>query len=100
YCGAASTTGYCGAASTTGARGAAIATGYCGAATASGHGGAAVATGMHGRASGANGCALVLVERDANNEIIHVWAGIVGRDGIKPNTFYTLRDGRPVEVED
>jgi len=98
--GAASTTGYCGAASTTGERGAAIATGYCGAATASGHGGAAVATGRHGRASGANGCALVLVERDANNEIIHVWAGIVGRDGIKPNTFYTLRDGRPVEVED
>ena len=37
-------------------------------------------------------------ERDANYAIIAVWAGIVGRDGIKPHVWYVLKNGKPVEV--
>jgi len=76
----------------------ASATGYQGAASATGPRGAASATGYQGRASGADGCALFLVERDDDWKIVAVWAGVVGRDGIKPDTFYTLRDGNPVEL--
>ena len=63
-----------------------------------------MASGIAGKASGADGSALFLVERidnwgaDDHGKIIAVWAGIVGQDGIKPDTFYSLRDGKPVEV--
>ncbi|MHA3913879.1 DUF7666 domain-containing protein [Halovulum sp. GXIMD14793] len=96
--GAASATGYRGAASATGYRGAASATGPQGAASATGPQGAASATGYRGAASGSEGCALFLVERNISDEILSVWAGIAGRDGIKPDTFYTLIDGVPKEV--
>jgi hypothetical protein len=98
YRGAASATGYRGAASATGYRGAASATGDSGAASATGYSGAASASGRFGRAMGADGCALFLVERDSDWQIVAVWAGIAGRDGIKPNVFYTLVDGKPVEA--
>ena len=101
--GAASATGEYGAASATGEYGAASATGYQGAASATGEYGAASATGTGGKAKGIDGCALFLVERlndfdPEHGKIIAVWAGIAGRDGIKADTFYTLRDGEPVEV--
>jgi hypothetical protein len=57
-------------------------------------------SGYQGRVSGADGCALFLVERDDNYKIIAAWAGIVGRDGIKADTFYMLRDGKPVEASE
>jgi hypothetical protein len=97
YQGAASATGDQGAASATGYRGAASATGNRGAASATGYQGAASATGDQGAAMGADGNALFLVEREAyTGRILHAWAGVVGRDGIKPLTWYTLRDGKPV----
>ncbi len=96
--GAASATGYRGAASATGYSGAASATGYRGAASATGDSGAAMASGRFGRAMGADGCALFLVERDDEWKITAAWAGIAGRDGIKPLTWYTLEDGKPVEA--
>jgi hypothetical protein len=105
YSGAASATGYRGAASATGDSGAASATGNSGAASATGNSGAASATGKHGaamasgrfgQAMGAEGCALFLVERDINWNILHVWAGIAGRDGIEAGVFYTLQGGKPV----
>lgn len=68
-------------------------------ATASGYGGAATASGYGGKVRGANGCALFLVQRDVNDKILHVWAGVVGRDGIKPDTWYTLKAGKPVEAK-
>jgi len=39
-------------------------------------------------------------ERDDEMNIINVWSGIVGKKKIKPNTWYTLKDGKPVVVED
>ena len=86
-----------------GDQGAATASGYQGAATASGDQGAATASGDQGAVSGAEGNALFLVERICDwgkdhGKIINVWAGIAGRDGIKPDTFYRLVDGKPVEV--
>ncbi len=98
--GAATASGIEGAATASGERGAATASGDWGAATASGDGGAATATGFEGKVRGREGNALFLVERNwVSGEIINVWAGIAGRDGIKPNTFYQLKDGKPVEVE-
>ncbi len=94
----ASATGDQGAASATGNQGAASATGYQGAASATGNRGAAMAAGYEGSVSGSDGNALFLVERDNDHDILHVWAGIVGRDGIKPAVFYTLKDGKPFEL--
>ena len=98
YQGAATASGYQGAATASGDQGAATASGDQGAATASGTRGAATASGYDGRARGADGNALFLVERDNNYEIVNVWAGIVGRDGIKPDTFYHLVNGKPEVV--
>lgn len=70
-----------------------------GAATASGWQGAATASGYDGKARGADGNALFLVERGDDGAIVNVWAGIAGKDGIKPMTWYHLRGGKPVEVE-
>ena len=97
--GAATASGDSGAATASGTRGAATASGTRGAATASGYGGAATASGYGGKVRGANGCALFLVQRDVNDKILHVWAGVVGRDGIKPDTWYTLKAGKPVEAK-
>jgi hypothetical protein len=58
-----------------------------------------MSSGFEGKVSGVEGNALFLVERtEWNGPVVAVWAGIAGKDGIKPNTFYTLRDGKPVEV--
>jgi len=97
--GAASATGWSGAASATGERGAASATGDRGAASATGDRGAASATGYAGRVMGTKGNALFLVERDENWNIIAVGAAIVGKKGIKPNVWYTLKAGKFVEVK-
>jgi len=49
---------------------------------------------------GGDGCALFLVERDDNWNIIAVGSAIVGKTkGIKANVWYTLTDGKFVEVK-
>ncbi|GAB3744933.1 DUF7666 domain-containing protein [Lysobacter olei] len=105
--GAASNSGYQGAASNSGARGAASNSGYQGAASNSGARGAAsnsgedgvaMSAGYAGKVMGCEGSALFLVERDDEYKIVAVWSGIAGRDGVKPETWYTLRDGNLVEV--
>ena len=104
YLGAASATGYQGAASATGNLGAASATGNRGAASATGKAGVATAAGRFGRVRGAVGCAIFAVERgDWNGQtypIIAVAAGIVDGDRIKADTWYTVKDGHFVEVQD
>ena len=97
--GAATASGYSGAATASGYSGAATASGNSGAATASGNYGAATASGRNGKARGRAGCALFLTYRDSDWKIVHAKALIVGRDGIKPNTYYSLDSaGNAVEV--
>ncbi|MCI5075633.1 MAG: hypothetical protein MRY80_11415, partial [Oricola sp.] len=100
----ATASGYQGAATASGDQGAATASGYQGAATASGDQGAATASGIDGKARASEGSAIFLVERidsfgDDHGTIINVFAGIAGREGIKPDTFYRLVGGKPVECE-
>ena len=96
--GAAQASGEQGAAQASGTQGAAQASGPYGASQALGEASTALASGCGGKVSGKVGCALFLVYRNpSTGTILHAWAGIVGRDGIKPDTFYTLnRDGQPV----
>ena len=100
--GAASATGYQGAASATGNWGAASATGDRGAASATGKSSVAVSTGINGKAMGAIGCAICLVERGEwdgeTYPIISVKAAIVDGQSIKADTWYTLKNGEFVEV--
>ena len=44
-----------------------------------------------------DGCALFLTRRDPDSgDILHAWAGISGRDGIKAGAWYSLdADGKP-----
>jgi len=86
------------AATASGNYGAATASGNYGAATASGNYGAATASGNYGKVRGIDGCALFLVERDSNRKIVAVWAGIAGRAGIKADTWYSLKGGKPAVV--
>jgi hypothetical protein len=99
--GAASATGDDGTASATGDRGAASATGDRSVASATGNSGVAMSTGIDARAMGAEGNALFLVYRNPDHgKIIHAWAGIAGRDGVKPMTWYKLdEDGKLIEFE-
>jgi hypothetical protein len=97
--GAASSTGNYGAASSTGNYGAASSTGNYGAASSTGTRGAASSTGYRGKVLGKSGNALFLTERNEKYEIINVWAGIVGKDGILEDTWYTLTNGIPTIVE-
>jgi hypothetical protein len=59
-----------------------------------------MAVGFHGRVMGAAGNALFLVYREPNTgAILHAWAGIVGCNDIKADSWYQLgADGIPVEV--
>ena len=105
--GAASATGESGAASATGLRGAASATGLSGAASATGDSGAASATGKYcvamttgffGRVMGDIGNAIVCVERRNNGEIAAILAGIVDGETLKPGVWYTVKNGKWVEM--
>ena len=98
----ASATGDQGAASATGDRGAASATGYQSAASATGKASVALACGIEGKAMGALGCGICLVERgEWNGEtypIKHIKAAIVDGEDIKPGVWYTLKNGEFVEL--
>ena len=118
YKGASSATGYKGASSATGDYGASSATGNCGASSATGYKGAssatdpesiAVAWGYHGKARGVKGAYLVLADWEGDEECYweqDKWrlkgAEMVRVDGekIKENIWYTMVNGKVVEVED
>ena len=101
---ASSTTGDQVASSATGDRAASLVTGVYGTSETTNETNepiyaSAIATGYYGKVKGTIGDALFLVERNLNGKIIAVWSGIVGKKRIKPNTWYTLIEGKPTIVE-
>ena len=90
-----SNTGDCSAATNTGNRSAA---------EVSGKDSVAAVFGYEGRAKGALGCAIVVAERgDWNGEtypLISIKAAIVDGETIKPDVWYTMKDGEFVEVKE
>ena len=100
---AATNTGDCSAATNTGDCSAATNTGYRSAASVEGKDSIAIVTGKDSRAKGALGCWIVLTERgEWNGEaypILDVKAFKVDGEVIKADTWYTLIDGKAVEVE-
>ena len=107
--GASSATGDYGASSATGDYGASSATGYKGASSAGDSESVAVAWGYHGKAKGVLGSYLVLADWEGDEDDYwhqNLWqlkgAKMVQVDGkdIKPDTFYTMRNGEIIEAED
>ena len=119
-CGASSATGYKGASSATGDYGTSSATGNCGASSATGYKGksaaentnsVAVAWGPEAMAKGVKGSTLVLAEWKRIDNDAWYWKEeawefvgslMVRVDGekVKESTWYTLKNGELVEVED
>ncbi len=107
---ASSATGFRSASSATGNQSASSATGFQSASSATGdrsassvHGekSCAMACGHEGKVlADKDGCALFLTRRDPDSgDILHAWAGISGRDGIKAGAWYSLdADGKPVAI--
>ena len=114
YCGASSATGDYGASSATGNYGASSATGSCGASSATGYKGAssvdnstavAVAWGYKSKAKGCIGSHIVCAEwryvGDKKEwEFVGAKMARVDGDKIKADTYYTLRNGEFIEVEE
>ncbi|MCK5013254.1 MAG: hypothetical protein KAS66_05500, partial [Candidatus Omnitrophica bacterium] len=73
-------------------------TGYQSAASVEGQHSVAIATGYKSRAKASKTGAICLVHRNNDYEITHIRASMVGKNGIKPNTYYTLdKNGKFVE---
>ena len=88
-----------GAATASGWYGAATASGWYGAAKVDGKHSVASATGCNGKAAGAIGCVLLLIERDPSDwRIIAHRSVMVDGETIKADTFYVLRGGKVVEA--
>ena len=100
---AATNTGYQSAATNTGYRSAATNTGNRSAASVEGKDSIAIVTGYDSKAKGAMGCWIVLTERgdwDGNTyPIINVQAFKVDGISIKADTFYKLKNSKPVEAK-
>ena len=100
--GSESSTEWRGSASSTGWGGSASSTGWCGSASSTGKYGTAAALGPEGKASASIGNFLVIAEwKYLDNQWQRVAMGLAKVDGkkIKADTFYTLKDGKFVEVQ-
>ena len=75
-------------------------TGDCSAATVEGKSSVAIVTGYGGKAKGVKGSWIVCTERDNNYNILCVKATEIDGEKIKENTFYTLKNGEFVKVEE
>ena len=97
--GNAAASGWSGNAAASGVRGTATVTGAYGGARALGHDCLAVAWGPESKAMGKLGNWLVLSEHE-NGTIVDAQMVRIDGDIIKPDTWYMLRNGEPVEVEE
>ena len=97
---AATNTGDYSAATNTGDYSAATNSGDRSAASVTGKHSIAIVTGVNGKAKGSRGCWLVLTERKKTGEILSVKAVMVDGVSILPNHFYSLKDGKPLIVDD
>ncbi len=105
----AATTGYSANAATTGDSANAATTGDSANAATTGYSANAATTGKHAVAAALGYCcraqagetgAIVIVNRDDDMSIKHIFASKVGENGIKPGVWYELSaDGNPVEVQ-
>ena len=86
--------------SNTGDQSAATNTGNWSAATVGGAESIAVVTGYGSKAKGSVGCWLVLTERDEKMHILGVQAVCVDGETIKADTFYMLKNGAIIEVDE
>ena len=100
YQSAATNTGYQSTATNTGDWSAATNTGNQSAATVGGAENIAVVTGYGSKAKGAVGCWLVLTERDEKMHILGVQAVCVDGETIKADTFYMLKNGAIIEMDE
>jgi len=100
---AATNTGYRSAATNTGNYSAATNTGDYSAASVSGNDSVAIASGYKSRAKASLGSAIVVAERgewDGHTyPLVGIKAAIIDGEVLKPDTFYTLKNGEFVEVE-
>jgi hypothetical protein len=100
------TSGNCANSATSGYSAHSATSGYCANSATSGYSTRAEARGKNGVAAIAGsgialageGGAIFLVERGDDLSILAVFASKVGDHGIKADTWYALRDGKPVEV--
>jgi hypothetical protein len=96
---AATNTGDQSAATNTGYQSAATNTGDQSAASVEGKDSVAIATGYQSKAMACEGSAIVLCYRDENYKLVHIRAGIAGKD-VKADTWYSLdAAGEFVEVQ-
>ena len=101
---ASTNTGNYSASTNTGDYSASTNTGDCSKADVSGKESVAAALGTDSKAKGALGCWIVLAEWGRDEEFNwhrkDVQCFKVDGETVKPNTWYTLKDGRPVEVDE
>lgn len=99
----ATNTGYRSAATNTGYRSTATNTGDCSAASIEGKSGFAIATGIDSKAKGKLGCYIAVAEwvqkDDREYELINFRAHKVDGKVINEDTYYTLKNGKFVEVK-
>ena len=97
----AATSGYLSTAATSGHLSTAATSGYRSTAIASGKNSVAIAFGSEAKSKAVDGSAIVCCYFDNSGELIHIRASKVGKNGIKPSTWYTLDEkGDFVEVSD
>lgn len=92
--------GWSGNAAASGERGCAVSSGKYGSAEANGKQCIAVAFGEQGRARGKIGNWIVVAEYGSDGEIIEPKITVVDGENIKQDTWYTVKNGEFVEVED
>ena len=100
YMAASTSTGDMAASTSTGDMAASTSTGYMAASVVSGKDSVAIACGRNSKAKASIGSAIVVVERDDFGKLLGIKAAIVDGKRLKPDVFYTLKNGRIVKAEE